>query len=209
MEPRNRVPDLNRASYDAIASRWDGVRSQLTPAEHRIIEHMLEGADAATAVLDLGCGTGRPIAQHIVARGFRLTGVDHAPAMLRLATQHLPEQTWVLASLEDFEPDGDFNAAIAWDSLFHVPRAAHAKIFARVRQALASGARFALTIGGSAQPAFTDTMLGRTFYYDSHPPGHTVTLLERHGFVILHSEYLNPPSEGRDKGRFAIVASAS
>ena len=66
-----------------------------------------------------------------------------------------------------------------------------------------------LTVGGSDQAAFTDTMFGREFFYDSHPPQTTMALLGDAGFRIVHSEFLNPPTSGRDKGRFAIVAGAA
>lgn len=78
-----------------------------------------------------------------------------------------------------------------------------------MRSALPRGGRFALTVGGSAQPAFTDTMLGRTFFYDSHPPDAATALLVAAGFAVVHAEFLNLPTGGRDKGRYAIVAAAT
>jgi ubiquinone/menaquinone biosynthesis C-methylase UbiE len=33
-------------------------------------------------VLDLGCGSGRPVAQHMVELGLRVTGVDSSPTMI-------------------------------------------------------------------------------------------------------------------------------
>ena len=102
-----------------------------------------------------------------------------------------------------------FAAAIAWDSLFHVPREHHGVVMRRVRAALPRGGRFALTVGGSAGPAFTDTMLGETFFYDSHPPDAATTLLIAAGFAIAHAEFLAPPTTGRDKGRYVIVGAAA
>ncbi len=71
------------------------------------------------------------------------------------------------------------------------------------------GGRFALTVGGSDHAPFTDTMFGKPFFYDSHPPETTITVLQSARFEILHSEFLNLPTNGRDKGRFAIVACAT
>jgi hypothetical protein len=51
-------------------------------------------------------------------------------------------------------------------------------------------------------------MFGREFFYDSHTPEKTKTLLGDAGFQIVHEEFLNPPTSGRDKGRFAVVACA-
>jgi hypothetical protein len=47
--------------------------------------------------------------------------------------------------------------------------------------------------------------LGRAL---SHPPEVAMALIREAGFQILHHEFLNVPTAGRDKGRFAIVAIA-
>lgn len=202
--------ELNRASYDAIAADWDAVRTRLADAEHRILDLLLDSLARGARVLDLGCGTGRPIAEHLVARGFAVTGVDQSPQMIALARVRLPDASWIESRIEDFVPrTKSFAAAIAWDSLFHVPREHHAEVFARVRAALSNGGRFALTVGGSSHPAFTDTMFDRTFFYDSHPPETATALLVAAGFAIAHTKYLSLPTDGRDKGRYAIVAVAT
>jgi hypothetical protein len=63
-----------------------------------------------------------------------------------------------------------------------------------------------LTVGGSDQPPFTDVMYGQTFFYDSHPPAEALRLMKVLGATIEHAEFINPPTSGRDKGRYGIVA---
>jgi cyclopropane fatty-acyl-phospholipid synthase-like methyltransferase len=201
--------DVNRESYDAIAEEWDGARVRLSDAEARIFDLLVRDLAPGARILDLGCGTGRPIAEHLVARGMRVTGVDQSRAMLEIARRRMPGEEWVLSRLEDLEPEGVFAAAVAWDSLFHIPREAHAGILRRVRAVLPAGARVALTAGGSENPAFTDTMFERTFFYDSHAPDATAALLEELGFAIEELAFLERPTGGRNKGRVAIVAIAA
>ena len=200
---------MNQHSYDAIAPEWDTVRTTLSPAETRFLAILCEQLHPGSQVLDLGCGTGCPIAEHLVSRRLTVTGVDQSANMLELARRRLPGESWVLASIEEYVPAHAFAAAVAWDSLFHVPRSEHSAIFAKVRRCLPIGGRFALTVGGSEHAPFTDTMFGRRFSYDSHPPEVAVELLHSERFEILHSEFLNPPTTGRDKGRFAIIAHAA
>lgn len=200
---------MNRAAYDSIVSDWDDARTQLSVHERRLLEHTLEPAEPGSAILDLGCGSGRPIGEYLLGRGFLLTGIDQSPRMLELARQRLPRGQWVECSLEAFTPQGRYGATVAWDSLFHIPREHHMTIFKRVRNVLRSGSRFALTVGGSEHAAFTDTMFGQQFFYDSHPPDKAIALLGEAGFEITHSEFLDLPTSGRDKGRFAIIASAA
>jgi len=200
---------VNLESYDAIAERWDQQRVHLSPAEARILPLVTQGLAPGQRLLDLGCGTGRPVATYFAAAGFHITGVDQSPAMLALARHHLPDHQWLLGSIEDFPQVEQIAAVVAWDSLFHIPRDRHAAIVDRVRETLPTGGRFALTVGGSEHPAFTDTMFDRTFFYDSHAPQHMVRLLEASGFQVVHEEYLNRPDGARDKGRVALVATVS
>ena len=46
---------------------------------------ILEDLPPKAKVLDVGCGTGNPIAKHIVACGFRVVGVDQSKEMLKIA----------------------------------------------------------------------------------------------------------------------------
>jgi cyclopropane fatty-acyl-phospholipid synthase-like methyltransferase len=196
----------NRESYDAVAEQWDRARVQLSGAEERLFAMLLEHLRPDDEVLDLGCGTGRPVAERILRDGFRVVGIDQSERMLALARQRFPAATWIAAAIETFVPQRRFAAAVAWDSLFHVPREHHLQIFGRVRDALRRDGCFALTVGGSEHPPFTDTMFGESFFYDSYPPDRAIALLEQSGFSVIDSEFLNLPTGGRDKGRFAILA---
>jgi cyclopropane fatty-acyl-phospholipid synthase-like methyltransferase len=199
---------VNEESYNTIAQRWDEQRVHLSPAEARILPLVTAGLARAATILDLGCGTGQPVATHFASAGFRIVGIDQSREMLALAQQRLPAHEWQLGTIQNFPSMENVSAVIAWDSLFHIARDKHAAIFRRVRETLPIGGRFALTAGGSEHPAFTDTMFGETFFYDSHAPVDTVRLLEAAGFSIVHQEMLNEPDGGRDKGRVAIIAEA-
>lgn len=204
---------MNRAAYDAIAPRWDEARRSFYGREQFYLDTLLAGLPPGATVLDAGCGTGRPMAEYVIARGFRVVGYDQSEVMLALARQRFPGQTWICAPLEDcgFDVGGAaggarYAAAICWDALFHIERSQHEAILRRIRDRLHPGGRLMLTCGGSEHPAFTDTMFGETFFYDSHTPERTLALLDGLGFRPLIAEFMNEPTGGRDKGRYAIVA---
>lgn len=196
----------NRASYNDIAREWDGARTAFVLRERAYLDALLRGMPPGARVLDLGCGTGRPMAEEVVARGHRVTGVDQAEALLALAAERLPRERWIHARLEGFAFEGTWDAAICWDALFHVPRAHHAALLAGIARSLRPGGRAMLTVGGSAHPAFTDAMFGRTFFYDSHPPAEVLTMLAGLGFRVVVAEFMNRPTGGRERGRYAVVA---
>jgi SAM-dependent methyltransferase len=198
---------VNREAYDRIADEWDRARTDLSALERGYVDVLLDGLSVPSAVLDLGCGTGRPIAEYVLARGHAVTGVDQAPRLLELAGKRFPNATWLESRLEDVAlPPRSYAAAVCWDALFHIERAHHASIIAKVADALQPGGRFMLTVGGMDHPAFTDTMFGELFFYDSHPPEKALEILAHTGFEPVVSEFTDLPTMGRDKGRYAIVA---
>lgn len=197
---------LNRRSYNAIAGDWDSARSSLLGYERPFVERLTTHLRRPARVLDLGCGTGRPVAELLLRQGYSVTGVDQAEELLALARQRLPQGRWLQSSMEAFAPDEQYHAAVIWDSLFHVPREHHEAILRTVVGSLRKGARLMLSVGGSQHPAFTDTMFGHDFFYDSHPPELVVQILQSLGTTVEHAVYLNPPTSGRDKGRYGIVA---
>lgn len=199
--------DRNRESYNAIAGSWDDARHTFVLREEAYLDALLEGLPAGASVLDLGCGTGRPIAEHILSRGFRVTGVDQAETVLELARGRFPDAAWIASSIEEFETAEQFSAIVFWDALFHIERQKHQRLLARCAMMLEPGGRIMLTVGGSEQPdGFTDEMFGETFYYDSHAPATVLALLGWAGFEPIIAEFMNRPDGGRDKGRFAVVA---
>jgi hypothetical protein len=52
-------------------------------------------------------------------------------------------------------------------------------------------------------------MYGNSFFYDSLTPEQTISVLEALGLAVEHAEFINPPTNGRDKGRYGIVASVT
>ena len=198
---------INVRAYDAIASLWDKARRDFFGREREHVDTLLATAGQGGTVLDLGCGTGRPIADYVVSRGYRVIGVDQSREMLAVAAARHPSQRWVHASMESYVADAPCTAAILWDSLFHIERDRHEFLLKRVVSGLPAGGRVMITVGGSAHPAFTDEMFGETFFYDSNTPDETLALLARLGCDPVVAEYMNPPTAGRDKGRYAIIAS--
>lgn len=190
--------------YDRIADQWVGHRPSLREEELALFDRLLEGLTAGAAVLDLGCGAGRPITELLVARGFQVTGIDHSAAMLAKAQQFVPGVSWRQAELDE-PASGPFAAAVCWDAVFHLERKRHGVVFREVWQSLHVGGRFLFTTGGSAQQPFTNTMFGHTFSYDAPAPDESLALVRAAGFRLLADVMLDLPKGGREKGRLAFL----
>lgn len=197
---------LNQQSYDAIARHWWQVRTTLGPREQQCLDLLAADLAVGDTVLDLGCGNGQPMASWFLDRGLQVTGIDQSAEMLALAREAYPQARWLQHTLPEFELAGRFNAIVLWDVLFHLPRDDHRTLLVRCRDSLLPGGRLMLTSGGSADAAFTDTMFENRFFYDSLAPSTLQSVMQDLGFHIELMDVINPPTDGRDKGRIAIVA---
>lgn len=146
---------MNRESYNSIARQWDSARVSFVKDERQYLEALLSGLPAPAPVLDAGCGTGRPIAEFILGRGHRLTGIDQSEELLTIARARFPEGTWIHASIEGYVFEGSYDAIVCWDTLFHIERAHHQRILTDLHHCLTPHGRLMLT-GGERfrQPAF-------------------------------------------------------
>jgi len=122
------------------------VRSEI-PGYDRLQQVLADSiADVpATAILDLGSGTG-VTAQRVLSvhPGAALVGVDASEAMLAHARELVPDATFVVSDLEAPLPAGPFDVVVSAFAVHHLDGAAKADLFARVAAVLAPGGRFAL-----------------------------------------------------------------
>jgi 2-polyprenyl-3-methyl-5-hydroxy-6-metoxy-1,4-benzoquinol methylase len=194
-------------AYDRTAERWRATRPlELYPVVARLLDVALERAPTNARVLDVGCGAGVPLTRALAARGLRVTGLDFSERLLEIARAEVPGATFVhgdMRTVVSREIGENYDLIVAWDSVFHVPRANHAAVFTRFASWLRPGGRLLLSLGGSAWEG-TSEMLGETFFYSGFDPEESLRLLETAGFTIVHAEIDDPQS----RGHLSIVASA-
>jgi cyclopropane fatty-acyl-phospholipid synthase-like methyltransferase len=186
--------------YDAIADEWHAAPREFRARKY--VEMILDGLAPGARVLDLGCGTGEPVARFVAARGFRVVCVDESERMLEIARRVVPGAEFVRADMCEVSLEGGFAAAVAWDSVFHVGRARHREIFAKLFGLLEPGGRLLLSSGGTGDEGFSSEMYGRQFFYSGYEPSETVRLLTDEGFVVELCEVDDPSS----RGHIAVVA---
>jgi cyclopropane fatty-acyl-phospholipid synthase-like methyltransferase len=206
-------------SYDQIAEQWHA-QTRAKPYIDRVLRYVdqaIAGLQPGARVLDLGCGTGLPVARYLVEKGFRVTGVDQSVKMLEIAKQQVPEAELLPSDMVHVKLTTGFGAAIAWDSIFHVERKHHSELFHKVAKSLEAGGRFLVSVGGSdpassaehaaassesGQEGFTSEMFGHTFFYSGYDPRVARGLLEAAGFAIEVWEIDDPSS----RGHIAVIA---
>jgi SAM-dependent methyltransferase len=125
-----------------------------------------------------------------------LVGLDASARLLALAREAVPGTRFVLGDMRTADPGGAYDAVVAWDSVFHLPREDHQVVFGRFHSWLRAGGRLLLSLGGAAEAELRSEMFGERFTYSAHAPPVAIRLLEGAGFQVDQWEIDDPSSHG-------------
>ncbi|HKC50272.1 MAG TPA: class I SAM-dependent methyltransferase, partial [Myxococcota bacterium] len=135
---------LVREGYDRCSAAFSEARSRDPGLE---LAPLLERLAGGSRVLDVGCGSGLPIAAAL-AREHRVTGVDVSPEQIRRARENVPSATFLLGDAMSVEfPAASFDAVVSFYAVFHLPREEHEALFRRIERWLVPGGYLAATVG--------------------------------------------------------------
>jgi hypothetical protein len=122
--------------------------------------------------------------------------------MIDLARLALLKASFVHGDMRSADLDAPFDAIVAWDSVFHVPRAHHAAMCERLWSWLRPEGRLLISLGGSGGDDFSSEMHGQVFLYGRYEPEDSRRMLEAAGWEIIHLE-VDDPSR---RGHIAVLA---
>jgi ubiquinone/menaquinone biosynthesis C-methylase UbiE len=86
--------------YDEIINWFDDARTK-SLMESEYLNLIVNTIPPKSSILDLGCGTGEPIAQFFIEKGFKLTGVDGSQKMIELCKKRFPDECWIVSDMRD------------------------------------------------------------------------------------------------------------
>ncbi len=178
----NADPNDTHGVYERQATEYDRRRSKAL-FEARWLARFTASLKPGDHVLDLGCGTGDPIARWFMAEGFTVTGADFSQAMLDIARDRWPDGDWRQADMRDFELDQQFDGIIAWNSFFHLTSQEQQGCIARMSRHLRPGGMLMLTVGPRAGE-ISGTVGAEPVYHASLSPAGYAVCLEENGLHL-------------------------
>lgn len=105
--------------YERHADIWDARRGAELMLEREWMEGFLALAPGSD-ILDIGCGSGQPIARFLIERTCRVTGVDSSPALIAKCRARFPGHEWLVADMRSLILGRQFHGLLAWHSFFHL-----------------------------------------------------------------------------------------
>lgn len=188
--PAETVIDL----YSRRARDFDNDRDKRLferPWLDAFLAHIPEGGE----VLDIGCGSGEPIARCLIGRGRRVTGIDASPALIDLCRRRFPDHKWLVGDLRRLDLGRAFDGVIAWHSLIHIEPAVQAQVIEFIARHLRPDGVLLFT-SGSERGETVGRWRDEPLYHGSLPTAQYRAALEMSGFDVLRHVESDPACGG-------------
>jgi SAM-dependent methyltransferase len=193
--------------FDAIGSGYQDAFGR-PPVVDRAVRQLLESLPPAARVLDIGSGTGRPVAQDLAAAGHRVTGLDVSPVMVDLARAQVPGAEFVCADVREWTSAPEsWDAVCAFFPFLQMSRADTEGVLADIARWLVPGGSLSLvTVPMDAEDVPVE-FLGRLVRLTSFAAPDLVSRVEAAGLRIVgtHSEVFEPDKPGAQAEEHLLI----
>ncbi|KAB8296022.1 hypothetical protein EYC80_008833 [Monilinia laxa] len=105
--------------YSAIGSTYETGFGH-DPGLLSFLAKTLPLLSAHSHILDLGSGTGRPVASTLAETGHQVFGLDFSETMVALAKSAVPNATFALGDMRTFEPLEHWHVEEGFDAVFSI-----------------------------------------------------------------------------------------
>ena len=153
-------------------------------AEGDWIEIFLGHLPSGAEVLDVGCGSGLPIARRLADAGVSVTGIDPTPQFCELARRNVPEAAFIEMDMRELDLPQRFDGVIAWHSFFHLDRPQQRQTLHRFANHIREEGVVMFTSGTGNGEAI-NPFLGENLYHSSLDPDEYRTILKDCGFSVV------------------------
>ncbi|GJJ13862.1 hypothetical protein Clacol_008119 [Clathrus columnatus] len=98
----------NEPKYTQSYSNISAIYENALASHHKHAQVVLERLSttylhSGSRILDVGCGTGKPITSYFADKGHDVTGIDYSSGMLELARTAIPNATFLQADMTSWE----------------------------------------------------------------------------------------------------------
>lgn len=179
--------------YNKIA-HWFSDNRPTQLMEKDYLDRLIGLLPLNATVLDLGCGTGKPIFEYLIGKGIEVVGLDASSVMLAIAKANFPQARFIEQDMRLLDLGRKFDAIIAWHSFFHLPAADQPEMFNLFEKHLNPEGILLFTSGTELGEAWGMNG-GENLFHASLATADYEALLAKHHFKIL-SHVVNDPNCG-------------
>jgi SAM-dependent methyltransferase len=188
MRPMDSDPsEIVRKGYDQAAVNYQKERSE----DLLEIGLFQEFTNSCDSILELGCGSGYPVAKYLIEQKKDYTGVDISEQQILLAKDKYQMGKFLVSDMVNYlehSSENQYDGVLVLFSLFHVPRYLHALVLQKIYLTLKPGGYLLMNTGNYAYEGTEKDWLGAEEMYWSmmSPEWYEITLKDLGFGKIVH-----------------------
>jgi len=133
--------------------------------------------------------------EELAKQGFKVTGIDIAEGMLKLAKKQVPEAIFIKGDMTNLPfADNSFEGLISLYAIFHIERKKHELVFANFFNVLKHEG-ILLAVLSPEEWEGTEEYHGVPMFWSSYAPKKSLEIVKKAGFKILKDEILERGEE--------------
>lgn len=176
--------------FDSVGPSYEDAFATCTE-QQASVDWLIQRLPPNATVLDIGCGTGRPVCSALAAAGHSAIGIDISGAMIDAARHNVPAARFEKADIKTFTPgEGNkYDAITVYFSLIaSVTQQEIKDVFAKIHSWLKPGGFFVFAtvpISGESLEIF---WMGRPITVSSLSQEEALEALKAIGFQVLRAD---------------------
>jgi len=193
--------------FDAIGAGYEDAFGR-PPVVDRAVRELQQLLPPAARVLDIGSGTGRPVAHDLAAAGHRVTGLDVSAVMIDIARTHVPAAEFVHVDVRDWtSPDESWDAVCAFFPFLQMSRADTAGVLAGIARWLVPGGYLLVVTVPLDGERLPSEFLGHPVEITSFAPDALSEQVAAAGLEVLHTqlELFQPDKPGAQAEEHLLI----
>lgn len=139
-------------------------------------------------ILDLGCGSGKPVAEFLARKGFEVIGLDISEKQIELAGKNVPNARFEVKDMSKLKVEEyDVGAAVSFYAIFHTHRETHKELFKKINSFLPRNGLILVSMGASDWEGSED-FHGAEMWWSHYGQDRNRKIIEKAGFEVMLDE---------------------
>lgn len=152
----------------------------------KYLEKFIKLVEKRRTVLDIGCGTGKPVDAFLVKNGYAVNGIDISEQMIELAKKNVPQAFYEVQGISDLK-EGEYcvDGIVSFYAILHTPREQYQELFEKFVSFMPNGGALLVTLSAGEREGPEDDFHGVKIFWSHYAAEKNKEMVENAGFKIV------------------------
>ena len=171
--------------YDETGERC--LRFYKKSQENEIIQlkELFEKILPKSKILDVGCGTGKPVAKFLSQKGYQVTGIDISKELIKQARKNTPKAEFKIMSMYELKfPARTFDAIISFFAILHLEKSKVPNVFKNFHKILKGEGYLLFSVNKGKEEGYFE-FFGKKVFFSAYTKKEIEEILRKTGFRVI------------------------